>query len=639
MPEIPQLGDPITAHGWINEAIQESEAFLKAQQGYGKIAESMNMVFGDEDRIRSIHLSSTEANHIGKIASDLGALLTDIKPFWEYQTHNKQFERQQSILGKLSTHWYQQRMIDLRMNQVVKYYTVGGTGFPHIMWDPDIQDFTIHAEDPRDVLPIRPPTGYISIQDSIGVIIRREHTVNHLRSLYPESKWHLIKPDRDGSLRGQDVSSTRFGRMLQRLGVPPDSPFQRSLWGGPARQTPKVPMADLYTVYLKDESTNKSDHPRFVGDFDKQGRALNNWSYIVAPGQRLYPRGRRIVATTKGILKDGPNPYWHGLFPLPKMTLDPWPWSWFGKAPLWDLLKLQGSLNRLLRIIDDTMEQIARPGLIADKNSVSKAVLEKYDTRRAGWKFQHNPIAGKGLQVVNPPPLPGEVQWYVEFIIDQMATLSGVRDLGQLMQLNQLPGADTIEKITSSMTATVRGRSRAMEAFFREFGTIMSYNFAQFYTLPMRMTILGPDGVTKEDFDFEPGTFIPAYAHREDFDHQGIPTKEAITRGPYPAYDRAREFLRQFSFHVAPGSLLAASEIERKLLYLQLARGGLIDRWTLYEVLGIPNAGLPPNNANTITERLVAEQEMGLGMQVSPVGRKATAQTMPRMSGGKVVES
>jgi hypothetical protein len=68
------------------------------------------------------------------------------------------------------------------------------------------------------------------------------------------------------------------------------------------------------------------------------------------------------------------------------------------------------------------------------------------------------------------------------------------------------------------------------------------------------------------------------------------------------------------------------------MLYLSLSRAGLIDHWTLMDILGIPNVGTPPAGANTITDRLMAEQNMGLGMQVSPTGRKASGQTMPRMT-------
>jgi hypothetical protein len=632
MPEIPDLTTPESTLGFIKEAVMESEAFLKIQPGYDKIGETMRAVFGEQHKYRSSRLSDTELNHLGKIASDLAALLTDIKPFWEYKTRNKSFERQSGILGKLSSHWYLERFIDLRMMEVIKYWEVSGTGWPHFVWDPMLGDLTIYAEDSRDVLPIRPPSGYISIQDAIGVAIRKEHTVNHLRSLYPQSLWPLIKPDRDGTLKGAESGQTRFDKLLQSFGVPSDSPFLRRLWGGPARQTPRIPMVDLYTVYLKDESRNTSSHPRFMGNFDKEGRAQDNYSYIVPPGGKLYPRRRRIVATSRGILSDGPNHYWHGLFPIPKMTLDPWPWSWFGKAPLWDLLKPQSSLNRALRVVDDHMEKIARPGMKFDKNSVSKAAAERYDTRRAGFKFQHNPMIGKGIEIEFPPPLPGEVPWWIGLLKDEMYDLAGVRDLSQLMRLNQVPAADTIEKITASMTASVRGRSRAMEAFMREFGTMAAYNFAQFRTMTERYAILGEDGVTKEDWDFDPGSLIPDYVHSDDFEPNGIVRHDALVRGPLPRLDRAREVMRHLSFDVAPGSLLAASQIESKMMYLQLARAGLIDHWTLLEKLEVPNVGLPPSGADTITERLQAEQQMGLGMAISATGRKASGQSAPRMT-------
>ena len=148
---------------------------------------------------------------------------------------------------------------------------------------------------------------------------------------------------------------------------------------------------------------------------------------------------------------------------------------------------------------------------------------------------------------------------------------------------------------------------------------------------PRRLTVLGATGITNEDFDFDPGSLVPDFVDPEDFSDEGLVKAESLARGPMPRYERAKEFLRQFSFHIAPGSLLAASEIQRKLLYLQLSRAGLIDVWTLLDVLGVPNAGLPPQGANTITERLAAQQQMNIAMAENSAGRKATGQSMPRL--------
>lgn len=611
---------------WIKEALEEGEAFLKCQKGYNKISESVDFVMGDTQEMRHSSLSGTTSNHLAKIATDLASMTTDVKPFWEYRTFNPRFEKDAEIYGKLSTQWYLQRCIDQRFCDIVKYWFVAGTGYAHMFWNVLTQDIDVESYDPRDVIPIRPYSN-ASIQDAFGVIMRRERTTNYLRSQYPDKAMY-IKPDRDGSAATLGLAGTRVGKILESLG----SPFREALFGGrPAHNIPRIPTTDVFTVYMKDDRINNSGGPLKVGQFNEDGTPQNNWSYIVKEDEPVYPRGRCVVATRSCVLSDGPNIYWHGLFPLSKLTLDPWPWSWLGKAPAWDLIPLQKSLDRWLRLIDDHGEKLARPDLIADKNSVSRAMLEKIDTRRAGLKIQHNPIAGKGVQLQYPPPLEPLVMNFIQFIIDRMDVQSGVRDLTQLMRLNQIPAADSIEKMMEAMTPSVRYRSRVIEAFMREFAMMLAFNFAQFYPIGTRLRLLGPSGVTYEDFDTDYGTVLPDYVHDADFDEGGKVTAEARARGPMPRYDRAKEFMAQFTYHIAPGSLLNASEVERKMMYLTLARAGLVDRWTLFEILGIPNGGTPPDGANSIPERQMAEQQMGLGMQVSPTGRKASGQSMPRM--------
>jgi len=622
--QIPTSDRDSQVHGWIREAIQEGESFVKAQPGYNLIAKSIEAVGQTREDIRPGNLSTTSANHYAKVADDLAAYLTDIKPFWEYRTQNKRYEKQSEIFGKRATHWYLQRQIDLRLLEVVKYWLVAGTGFPHVFWNPEIGDTDVRALDPRDVLPIRPSSN-LTLQDAFGAVIREERTVNSLRRRWPQFA-SQIHPDRDGSTSSRQDAQSRAAQIYEAV-----SPFWDRIRGKAAREIPRIPTADHYTVYLRDDSRNENSYPVQMGEFDQAGRPLTNWSYIVQPDEPLYPRGRCITATNTVILHDGPNRYWHGLIPLPKFTLNPWPWSWLGKAPLWDLLPLQKSLNSLLRVVDDHNERVARPGLIADKNSISKSELNSIDTRRAGLRIRHNPTAGKGVVLALEPPLDPTIEKTIQFLINEMDTLSGVRDLGHLSRLNQLPSGDTIERLVEAMTPKIRLWSRMMESFVREFAMMLAYNFAQFDTLPIRLHLLGEDGVTPEDFDFDPGSLIPDYVHASDFDNRGVATAEALARGPMPRFDRAQEFLRQFTFHIAPGSLLSASEIERKLLYLQLARAGLVDPWTLLEVLGIPNVGNPPSGANSITERLQAAQSLGIGMQVNPAGRKASGQEMPRM--------
>lgn len=639
---------PLSQHendvlGWAQEAVQEGTAFLVSQPGYENIEKSMKYIMGErKSAFRPSDLSNTTTNRFGKLALDLAATLTDIKPFWEYKTFNKRFDQQAMLGNKLATSWWMNRFIDLKFGDSVKHALVAGTGYPHIVYDSEIQDLNVIPEDPRDVLPIR-PSSYITIQDCLGVLIRRERTVNYLKARYPD-KANRIKADRESSAQG---GQTRFKDLMQKLGLDKTSDFMNNVYaslGGRAHTDLKIPSTDLYTLYVKDERRNTLEDlgsnfmtgmPVYMGPWsERNGQRVPDasWSYIVQPREKLYPRKRLILFTKSVILHDGPSIYWHGLFPIPKLTLDPWPWTWLGKAPLWDMIPLQDSLDRNLRIVDDHNEKYARPDLIGDKNSMSKSSMKRINTRRAGLKLQTNPVAGKGIQIQYPNPLDPSVTWMIDFVIREMDEVSGARDASQFAKLGQIPSAETVEKMLEAMSPAVRMRSRTMETTLREFAQITLSNFFQFYTTAQRIAVLGPQGMTFEDFDYDPGSLIPDFIHEDDYDNQGVVTQAARERGPLSRTERAQHFLRFFSFHVAPGSLLAASEITRKMLYLQLARAGWIDLWTLGDVLGIPNMGEPPDGANTIMERLVEQQKMGLDMAVNPAGRKASGQKAPRMT-------
>lgn len=103
------------------------------------------------------------------------------------------------------------------------------------------------------------------------------------------------------------------------------------------------------------------------------------------------------------------------------------------------------------------------------------------------------------------------------------------------------------------------------------------------------------------------------------------------------------------------------------MMNFQLARMGYLDFWTLHESLETPNIGNPPpmplpvlqpptdpmellqglqtgkylpnpqmpgallemRTPMTVTERLMAQQTLGIGMTTNPAGRKASGQSSP----------
>lgn len=653
VPVPPALGSDFSSDGptisWLTEMVAEGEAFLVSQPGYSDIGRAIEAIMSQDTGPfdPKATLSQTATNRIAKIAEDIAAAMTDTKPFWDYAVQNRRFEQHAANYGKLATFWYQGRNIDLVLADVIKYYVAAGTGYFHLYYDSEIDDMNGASEDPRNVLPIR-PSDYKSLESCTGVIIKRKVPVNYIHDRYG----YDVAADSDGS----HVTWLEKARDVVADVVSPIWKFQKSASSEPA--LPRIPTVTLYTCYLKDPRRNTSGKAKEMGQFrdepytmeipgdtdpltgnplpptivDRTRRvADNNWSYTVPPGEPLYPHRRMIVWCGPKILYDGPSFYWHDQFPIIKLTLQPYPWTWLGKAPVWDLLRLQSSLNRLLRIVDDHAAQVAQPGSIHDKNNVSQSSYDSFDTRRAGWKIKQNPLAGKGIQIVNPPPLDQAIWKHIEWIQNEMRELAGITDISRMMQLNQLPSNSTVESILNAMTPALRFRSRIMEAFTRTLAMQLAYNFSQFYTLDMRIVILGPGGIVQDDFDFDPGTLVPDYVHADDFDHMGNMTGPAMLRGPLPRYDRAKEFLRRFAFKITPGSLLNAAQVEQKMIYMQLARAGWMDVYTLWEILGIPNTGVLPANVRTVPERLQWQQSQGLTGDVNAAGRKASGQEIPRL--------
>jgi hypothetical protein len=604
--------------GWCNEIEQESGTFIGSQKGYDRIEPAIESIIGVMSPIIQTRspLSQTKTNRVADVAEQLAAILTDTKPFWDYETANKRWEQHAAIYGKLSTWWYTQRNIDQRMAAIIKYALVAGSGYGHLVWNPDIEDLELIPEDPRNVLPVR-PRDYDSIQSCLGVIVKHWYPVNYFKDRFGLT----VTAESDAAPEQVANDSGFIGGIASWLGQGNTN----------KAKPPRFPVSCLKILYLDDRRLNPTQSDVGLGEFEKGTRKpLNNWSYIVNPNQPLYPNKRMIAWVGKQMIYDGPSQYWHAMFPVLKFTISPWPWSYLGKAPIWDLLPLQDSLNSVLRVIDDHVAQVANPGSILDKNSVSRATFDQFDTRRPGWKAFQNPLAGKGIQIVNPPPMDAMVPAHRDWIQKEMREISGVNDLNQMLHLNQMPENSTVDAILNGMTPINRYRSRVIECFIREFATMLAYDFSQYYTLNIRTTIAGSGAVTQEDFDYDPESLIPAYTHTSDLDAHGSPLAEALARGPLPRYARAQEFLRRFTFKIAPGSFLNAAQIEDKMMAFQLFRAGVLDVFTLWEKMGIPNIGVLPDNVKTIPERLAYQAQIGIVPTVSAAGAKASGQQAPR---------
>jgi hypothetical protein len=620
--------------GFCNEAIQEADIFIRATEGYSKIVPTMQAIMGVVNptlhTVRPTWASNTAVNEIGRLGGIIRAELTDTKPSADFKTFNQQFAQHAINYGRMWTSWYYNQAIDQKYGGAVDYALVAGSGYGHQYWNKFTQDMDVMAYDARDVLPIRPVDN--TIQSCYAVILRREMTVNAVRAMFP-SRASSITEDRPGStVKLPEVSRAS----LLNSAIAP-SPFEKAqLSQQPAeRRGAGIPVVDLYYMYVTDPSLNTSStQTQMIGDFKRDGTPANDYSYTVAPGKPLYPRKRLVIFTKRAVLYDGPNIYWHGLYPISKYTLDPWQWTWLGKTPLWDCLPLQETLNRCLRIMDDHVRKVLRPPVHGDKMTIGEEELKAISESIAGpgARWRENRAATKGVTIEQVPPLDSIIKDLIAFCVEKMASTCGVDQLASILQLNQIPEGSTLEKLQFATRPEIRSRSRMLEVFYREQGKMFMYNAAQFYTARRKFAILGAGSLTPDDYDFDPSTFFPS------------------SPDPHKRYDVVNEWLQQFSFYVAPASLLRAAQTTDQMMALTLFRMNAIDVQSLLERLDWPNVQQVMQRLSEQMKIQAAMAQAGAGgggsgplrssqMGGAPQGQKASGQQQPHMQGDHMSES
>jgi len=627
----PHAGYETAVLQWLQAALEEGRALLEHEPQFDEAGKMIAYVMGDQlDPMRPQALSTVVDNRVKHVVLQTVSALTDMKSLFGVKTANPQFHDQGTLLDRLGGAWWVNAFCDMKLADVVRYAVTVGMGYAELTWDPAAADgqgdMRIIPRDPRDVIPIR-PTLNGSVQEWEGVIVQESKSINELRARFPDAASKLTADD-TGTFASR--TWTRAKKLMSTVISP--SAVDMLTRKAPTNRMSRIPTATLYTIYLKDRSVHEGSTPRVMGDPD------TTWAYTVyakgsmrpdgtratADDAKLYPRGRLILATEKVILYDGPNPFWHGRFPIARLQLDPWPWSFWGGSIVKDLKPLQDFVNDMLNGFADYTKRVLRPSIVGDKKALPESVWQRLDMRQAGQKLRTNAALGKTVDTIKLDALDPMTFQIFGAVVNEIDTLSGTANLSALTQLNQLPGADSVEKLVEMLTPILRTKARLIEAFLREMGDMAIGNFFQFYTLPRRVAMLGDAGIAMEDFDFDPGSLVPSMSER---DEGYLPQLDANkTRA-----ERAIWHRKNFTFTITPNSLLAISQMSRKLLYLQLWRGGLMDPWSLFEVLEIPNGGAPPLGANTIIERILVAGMMGLTGTVSPAGRKATGQEPPQI--------
>lgn len=673
-----RLGGNPAVLGWITEAVQEGDLINRQDPAFDMADKGMRYIIGEQKDAAQLVLQYLPFAVINKSRKSVQAhvsALTDIKPVFGYKALNPLFTFHGDLLNKLTVAWWMDAMADVTLGDCIKYALAGGTGDLAVEWDPGAcygtGDHKIIAKDFRDTLAIRPGTDP-NPQTWQGVVFREAYSINAMRDKYP-SYAGAFKPATDTLL---STIMSKFRHAVAKLQTPMADTLS-GLASVPAARAVRPGDLVVYRTILNDKTRNLTNKPIPMGD------PTANWAYVVEPGAPLYPQKRMIIATPDLILYDGPNPFWHSMYPFARLKLWSVPWCFLGLSLLHDTIPLQDAINDSMKDLRLGIKQWTNPDTQYDKNSVSRAFQTAFDPQRPGKKIGLNLLGSpsrepyKKMEGPNPQVLTLLLETYRQLCVEHDEQ-TGVANLQQLLQMRgQLPSEGTLEAYYQAMTPELRQEGRAIEAFLRDVAQMHKFNIFQFQTSLRRRNILGDAALALEDFDFDPDTLVPAMDQNTMTPDPatGLPIPQP-TPGYTPELDRsksrtqrAKAFAKMFIFTVAPNSILALNAQENRMMAFQLARMGYLDYWSLLEKLEVPNVGNPPamplpplqpptdpvqiqqglasgqyvpNPQNplqvlemrvpmTVTERLMAQQLLGIGMTTDPAGRKASGNAPPAM--------
>ena len=633
--------------GWHREAcVQAGQQWLKGQRAYASIAEAKRLILDSNTDVVPHGQSAVNIPRAKRQIRELVSIMANLRPTASNKTDNIEYQQQADVLNAVDRSWWYSTFADRRFRDAFQAAAVTGTVYVSHVWDPDLRGFgrgdirtDVYGAD--EVYLINPPRDH-NIQSCYAVVFCHRVPIHLVHQRYPLLA-HLIVPDHGTQAYTQQGLDYVQGFM--------NSPMKHlsGKFDTAVKLDDVFPTCDVYETYIYDLSVNLTDHEVTMGEqgtsweykvpsFGSQiltgtnsWEGLPNYRKATIDDARLYPLRRRMICTSTVCLEDGTSPWWCGLVPATRFSFDDWWCEALGFPLSRDVQSIEQDANELLRGISDGAKVALDPPMTYDENLVSERLAQRLNPRLPGQRLKGNMQMGDMMKALLPPGysnLPVYIPELVKYLNEQQDFIIGVRDLVAMAKARQVPSSDSLEKIAEMAGPLSEDMTRSMERGMRDLGEFRRWLNFQFRTKKQRLQILGENGLTEQDYDFDPGTIIPS--HLPDEDQSAGPSR-------YTAVERARQHAGNFYYHVVAGSMGRLQSMSNKLLLLQLqARGFPLDPWTLAELYEIDNFGAPPEGTKDIMTRWIAWQHIQHELAAELQGMVQGPETRGRPASGNL---
>ncbi len=614
--------DPKMRLGWIEEQIQEGEAYISGQRSYVNLSRSMKIFDGIfSDKTRSTLYSNFLKYNIRKFVETL----SEVREIGLYGSDAQQYKPYAEIENRVAKAIYLESQYPRQLRKALQYASVMGIGY---IWPKcKAEDYGFGERrivfEPLgilDVLPVQVPATN-DVQDAYAVTIYEYMPIAEAHGRFPLFQHALVPvdrvkhPTRLAAKRLDWAEKFRYGQQSRSWGnlyCEIRYTFVRDLRINTTGH--ELPMGDVGTSWFY--KVPSVDQEMFGGI--QNGQPFNRPAR--AEDCRIYPNLRLLISAA-GIdhpMYDGPAFDWHGKMPVVQYTVDDWPWEALGLSLVESVSSIEQTKRKHERKIDQVLSARLNPPMGYDRTATGGPKIENFDL------FEENVRAGMDgkPQDTFQSLLPEEVA--VSAINYEMLTYltkmeeqqMGINDLGSLMNLKANLSSESFDKALEAVGPIAKGIAATMEAANAKVAGMLKFMIVQWMDARRIIEYIGTDNITPEMFDYDPESLVPSHMI-DEYENLMLPMEtmpdgtRTVVPSRYSKLERGRAFAKQLRLMSVPATLLKLTQQAEQVKYMSVyGRGFPISAHTVAKKIGIENYGEIPGN--TEFERWINEQKLML---------------------------
>lgn len=615
---------------WIEEQIQEGEAWLEGQVAYKDLPKNLkifNAIFND--KTKSTLLSNSLKYNIRKFVETI----SEVREIGSYSSDAKQFKAYANMVNKVAKGVYLEAAFPRSIRKTLQFAAVMGRGYiwPHIStgeYGYGERKICFAPLGPLDVVPVQLPPATNDVQEAYVVHVYRYMPIAQTHGLFPlfqsslnpisaisyESRVSARRADSTEILHYGDQPSRNFGDLYCEIRYT----FIRDI--SLNTYDKEVPMGDQGTSWFYKVPFLKQEIFGGVKDGKPYTRPA------VKEDCRLYPQ-LRLMISSKGMdtpMYDGPAYDWHGCIPTVQYDVDDWAWEGMGRSLVGSVGSIETTKRKIERQIDQVITTTLNPPIGYDRTSTGGPSIENFDIFEQDKRYGVDGEPTKVLQSLLPDSVSVKQEHFKfwEMLANMEKEELGINDLGNLANMKLNLSGDNLDKALEPIGPIAKGIAAGMEAANAKVAYMLKFMIPQWYDTKRIIEFIGPDNITPEVFDFDPASMVPS--HMPD---EVIEGRMPESPSQYAQQERAKRFCKNLRLISVPSTLLKITQQQEQLKWLTLKRQGAPISWaTTLTKLGIENYGDVEGNTerekwmNETVQELKFKAELAAAMQQLGLG-------------------